>query len=254
MEAIAKLRNLKGSPQKTRLVIDLIRGRNVSQALSILKFTNKRAADPITKVLRSAIANATYAAEQQNIAIDPDDLFVKTCFVDMGPHKNRSRMRPAPQGRAFREHRHYCHITVLLSSDKPAPNDDHAPTRKKGKKLLAKEAGNVETTKASAKSAKKAEKADDVVEEKVIVTDPVAEMMDTKEAEVEAPAVEETAGNVVPDENAASEQEVFNEQAAENKEQAADAKDAPSQRTVEINATQKADEAQLDENEQLERQ
>ena len=249
MEAIAKVRNLKGSPRKARLVIDLIRGRNVSQALAILKFTDKRAADPIEKVLRSAIANATYAAEQQNIAIDPDDLFVKTCFVDMGPHKNRSRMRPAPQGRAFREHRHYCHITVLVSNDKPAPNDDFAPTRKKGKKLLAKEAGEnkVRTT-------KKAEKADEIIEEKVITTDPVAEMMNTKEAQVEAPAVEEKAETIVPDENAASEQAVFDEQAAENKEQAADAKDAASQRTVEINATQKADEAQLDENEQLERQ
>ena len=156
----------------------------------------------------------------------------------MGPHKNRSRMRPAPQGRAFREHRHYCHITVLLSSDKPAPNDDHAPTRKKGKKLLAKEAGENKV-----KTTKKAEKADKIVEEKVVTTDPVAEMMDTKDEKVESPVVEAT-----------SEQEVFNEQAAENKEQAADAKDAPSQRTAEINATQKADEAQLDENEQLERQ
>jgi large subunit ribosomal protein L22 len=120
MEAIAKTRNLKGSPRKARLVIDLIRGRNVSQALAILKFTDKRAAEPIEKTLRSAIANATYLAEQQNIAIDPDDLFVKSCFVDMGPHKNRRRMRPAPQGRAYREQRHYCHITVLVSSDKPA--------------------------------------------------------------------------------------------------------------------------------------
>lgn len=119
MEAIAKTRHLKGSPRKARLVIDLIRGRNVSQALNILKFTDKRAADPIAKTLRSAIANATYLAEQQNIAIDPDDLFVKTCFVDMGAHKNRRRMRPAPQGRAFREQRHYCHITILVSSDAP---------------------------------------------------------------------------------------------------------------------------------------
>ncbi len=249
MEATAKLRNLKGSPQKARLVIDLIRGRNVSQALSILKFTNKRAADPIAKVLRSAIANATYTAEQQNIAIDPDDLFIKTCFVDMGPHKNRSRMRPAPQGRAFREHRHYCHITVLVSSDKPAPNDDYAPTRKKGKKLLAKEAGENK-----AKTTKKAEKADEVKEEKVITTDPVAEMMNTKEAEVEAPTVEEKAETIVQDETAPSESEAFEQQAKEIKEEAADAKDASSQRTVEINATQKADEAQLDENEQLERQ
>ncbi len=84
MEAIAKTRHLKGSPRKARLVINLIRGRNVSHALNILKFTNKRAADPIAKTLRSAIANATNLAEQQNIAIDPDDLFIKTCFVDMG--------------------------------------------------------------------------------------------------------------------------------------------------------------------------
>ena len=119
MEAIAKTRHLKGSPRKARLVIDLIRGRNVSQALAILKFTDKRAAAPIAKTLRSAIANATYKAEQQNIAIDPDDLWVKTCFVDMGAHKNRRRMRPAPQGRAYREQRHYCHITILVSSDEP---------------------------------------------------------------------------------------------------------------------------------------
>src|SRR5687767_15619683 len=72
MEAIAKTKHLKGSPRKARLVIDMIRGRNVSQALAILKFTDKRAADPIQKCLNSAIANATYRAEQQNIAIDPD--------------------------------------------------------------------------------------------------------------------------------------------------------------------------------------
>ena len=77
MEAVAKLKHLKGSPRKARLVIDLIRGENVSRALSILKFTDKRAADPIAKCLNSAIANATFSAEQQNIAIDPDDLWVK---------------------------------------------------------------------------------------------------------------------------------------------------------------------------------
>ncbi len=151
MEAIAKTRHLKGSPRKARLVIDLIRGRNVSQALNILKFTDKRAAEPITKTLRSAIANATYLAEQQNIAIDPDDLFVKTCFVDMGAHKNRRRMRPAPQGRAFREQRHYCHITILVSSDVPVAKDEDL-SRKKGKKLLAKEAQAAELkTQSSAK-------------------------------------------------------------------------------------------------------
>src|SRR6187399_463600 len=117
MEAIAKTKYLKGSPRKTRLVIDMIRGEDVSRALAILKFTDKRAADPIEKTLRSAIANATYLAEQQNIAVDPDDLWVKKCFVDMGPTKHRRRMRPAPQGRAYREQRHYCHITIEVTSE-----------------------------------------------------------------------------------------------------------------------------------------
>jgi large subunit ribosomal protein L22 len=120
MEAIAKGKYLRGSPQKARLVIDMIRGKNVAQALAILKFTNKRATENIEKCLRSAIANATFKAEQENIAIDPDDLWVKTCFVDMGPHKHRRRVRPAPQGRAYREQRYFCHITIEVTSDKPA--------------------------------------------------------------------------------------------------------------------------------------
>jgi large subunit ribosomal protein L22 len=67
--------------------------------------------------VRSAIANANEAAEKANVAIDPDDLWVKTAFVDRGPTKNRRRVRPAPQGRAYREQRHFCHVTVLLSND-----------------------------------------------------------------------------------------------------------------------------------------
>jgi large subunit ribosomal protein L22 len=95
----------------------MIRGKNVGQALAILKYSNKRAGKGIEKCVRSAIANANEAAEKANISIDPDDLWVKTAFVDRGPTKNRSRMRPAPQGRAFRERRHFCHVTILLSSD-----------------------------------------------------------------------------------------------------------------------------------------
>lgn len=123
MEAVAKTKYLKGSPRKARLVIDLIRGQDVSRALSILKFTDKRATGPIAKCLTSAIANATYLAEQQNIAIDPDDLRVKACFVDMGPTKGRRRMRPAPQGRAYREQRHYCHITIEVTSEERAKSE-----------------------------------------------------------------------------------------------------------------------------------
>lgn len=162
MEAIAKTKHLKGSPRKARLVIDLIRGRNVSQALAILKFTDKRAADPIAKTLRSAIANATNLAEKQNIAIDPDDLFVKSCFVDMGAHKNRRRMRPAPQGRAYREQRHYCHITVLVSSEKPEVKEKSKPKKQakvEATKNTAKAQAPAKTT--AKKATKKAEKTEE---------------------------------------------------------------------------------------------
>ena len=116
MEAIASAKYLRGSAQKARLVVDMIRGKRVGEALAILQFTNKRAAEGIEKCLRSAIANATEKAERQNVAVDPDDLVVKTCFVDMGPTKHRRRVRPAPQGRAYREQRHFCHVTVLVST------------------------------------------------------------------------------------------------------------------------------------------
>lgn len=119
MESRASAKYLRGSAQKARLVIDMIRGKNVNKALAILQYTNKRATDGIEKCVRSAIANASEAAEKANIAIDPDELWVKACFVDRGPTKGRRRMRPAPQGRAYREQRHFCHVTVLLSSDEP---------------------------------------------------------------------------------------------------------------------------------------
>jgi large subunit ribosomal protein L22 len=135
MEARASAKYLRGSAQKARLVIDMIRGKNVNEALAVLRFTNKRAADGIEKCVRSAIANATELAEKANVAVDPDDLWVKACFVDMGPHKNRRRVRPAPQGRAYREQRHFCHVTVLLSNDEKqaAKGNGRAQTSKAGK-------------------------------------------------------------------------------------------------------------------------
>src|SRR6476660_5056829 len=117
MEATASAKYLRGSAQKARLVVDMIRGKDVNQALAILRYTKKRAAGGIEKCMRSAIANANEAAEKANVAIDPDDLWVKTAFVDRGPTKNRRRVRPAPQGRAYREQRHFCHVTILLSND-----------------------------------------------------------------------------------------------------------------------------------------
>jgi len=117
MEATASAKYLRGSAQKARLVVDMIRGKDVNQALAILRFSKKRAAESIEKCMRSAIANANEAAEKANISIDPDELWVRTAFVDRGPTKNRRRVRPAPQGRAYREQRHFCHVTILLSND-----------------------------------------------------------------------------------------------------------------------------------------
>ena len=133
MEAIASAKYLRGSAQKARLVVDMIRGKRVGEALAILQFTNKRAAGHIEKCLRSAIANATEKAERQNVAVDPDDLFVKTAFVDMGPTKHRRRVRPAPQGRAYREQRHFCHVTVEVSTGQ----EEAAAAKGKGKTAKA---------------------------------------------------------------------------------------------------------------------
>ncbi|HSE98829.1 MAG TPA: 50S ribosomal protein L22 [Blastocatellia bacterium] len=118
MKARAVAKYIKGSPQKARLVIDLIRGRNVNEALAVLAASNKRAARPIEITLRSAIANAEQKAEQINIAIDVDRLMVSTATVDLGPTKYRRRVRPAPMGRAYRERRWQSHITIEVETEK----------------------------------------------------------------------------------------------------------------------------------------
>lgn len=144
MEATASAKYLRGSAQKARLVIDMIRGQDVNKALAILRYSSKRAANGIEKCMRSAIANANESAEKANVSIDPDDLWVKAAFVDRGPTKNRRRVRPAPQGRAYREQRHFCHVTILLSNDaRPEPG--------------AKRKGGKDSTVTEAKPAKLAE-------------------------------------------------------------------------------------------------
>ena len=227
MEAIAKTRHLKGSPRKTRLVIDMIRGENVSRALAILKFTDKRAAGPIEKTLRSAIANATYLAEQQNIAVDPDDLWVKTCFVDMGAHKNRRRMRPAPQGRAYREVRHYCHITIAVTSDdKPKTEKELKAEAAKARAADRPKKEKAPVKKAAPKKAKAEEIETLAVDippvETVITEDPAGENLEAASVEVDA--------NI------------------------ADAKNASTHAEAESKATKPADDKQQDINEELERQ
>lgn len=114
MEAIAKTRHLKGSPRKARLVIDLIRGENVGRALAILKFTDKRAAGPIEKTLRSAIANAVQEADRnQKRRLDEDELYVKAAYAGQGP--SLKRVRPAPMGRAYQVLKRTAHLTVQVA-------------------------------------------------------------------------------------------------------------------------------------------
>ena len=111
MEARATAKFIRSSPQKVRLVVDLIRGRNVSEALDILRFTKKRAATQVTKVLKSAIANA----EQKDEATDVDRLSVTRAYVNEGPRMKR--MRPAPMGRALRYQRRMSHISIHVSDE-----------------------------------------------------------------------------------------------------------------------------------------
>src|SRR5215207_8205499 len=96
------------SPQKARLVVDMIRGKDVNEALMTLKFTNKGATHEISKVVRSAVANAS----SRNDAVDVDKLFVETAFINEGPRQKR--VRPAPMGRAYRIQRRTSHITIEL--------------------------------------------------------------------------------------------------------------------------------------------
>lgn len=116
MKARAVAKYIKGSPQKARLVIDLVRGRRVSDALAILSASRKRAAKPIASTVKSAIANAEQKADQLNVAIDVDELVISSAIVDLGPTKFRRRVRPAPMGRAYRERRWQSHITIEVSS------------------------------------------------------------------------------------------------------------------------------------------
>lgn len=107
MEAKALARNIRISPQKARLVADMVRGSKVETAINTLRFTPKKGARILRKVIESAVANAS-----QNEAIDVDNLFVKTIYIDGGP--TLKRIRPMPMGRAGRILKRSSHITVVL--------------------------------------------------------------------------------------------------------------------------------------------
>ena len=109
METRAEARYLRVSPQKARLVVDLIRGLKAGDALSVLRSTNKRIAPAVEKVLRSAIANA----EHRSNDVDVDGLVVSEAYVNDGPRMKR--IRPAPMGRAYRYQRRMAHIVVKVA-------------------------------------------------------------------------------------------------------------------------------------------
>jgi large subunit ribosomal protein L22 len=111
MEAVAKARFQRISPRKARIVLNMVRGKSVADALNELRFTTKAAAPIVAKAIGSAIANA----KQKNEEINLDSLFVKTAFADMAPNQHMRRWRPRAQGRATRVVKGMSHITVVVS-------------------------------------------------------------------------------------------------------------------------------------------
>jgi large subunit ribosomal protein L22 len=108
MDARATAKYIRVSPRKARLVVDLIRGKDAGEAVSILRFTKKRVTREIEKVLRAAISNA----EQKSDSVDVDRLFVAKAYVNEGPRTKR--LRPATMGRAYRYQRRMSHITLVV--------------------------------------------------------------------------------------------------------------------------------------------
>jgi large subunit ribosomal protein L22 len=153
------------SPQKARLVLDLIKGRGVQQALETAAFTKKRIAPVIHKLLTSAIDNAKYVAGEQGIDLDVDNLYVKNAIANDGPRMKR--IRPAPMGRAYRYQRRLTHITLSVAerdggashlvTKVEEPEAGSAPKGRKtaGKKPAAKKAATGKSAVAAKKSAPK---------------------------------------------------------------------------------------------------
>ena len=113
MEFRAEMRYLRVSPQKARLVLDLIKGRRVEEARNTLMFTKKRVASHVGKLLQSALDNANFLATEKGLDVEIDNLYVKRAVANEGPRMKR--IRPAPQGRAYRFQRRISHIELVLA-------------------------------------------------------------------------------------------------------------------------------------------
>jgi large subunit ribosomal protein L22 len=144
------------SPQKARLVLDLIKGRRVEDALQTVAFTKKRVAPLVEKVLRSAVENANYLSGERGLDLDVDNLYVKTAIANDGPRLKR--IRPAPMGRAFRYQRRISQILITLAEmkrpelvDTVDREDTKAAPKLRGKAAAKKTAGRLAVKKAAAK-------------------------------------------------------------------------------------------------------
>ena len=112
MEFTAKLNYVRVSPQKARLVLDMIKGRRVEEALDTLRFAKQGIAPAMYKLLRSALENANYLSAEKSLDVDLDRLYVKRAIANEGPRMKR--IRPAPMGRAYRYQRRISHLEIVL--------------------------------------------------------------------------------------------------------------------------------------------
>ena len=114
MEAVARVRHIRVTPMKARRVVNLIRGKQATEAMAILKFAPQAASEPVYKLVQAAIANAKVKADASNTFLNEDDLFVSAAFVDEGT--TLKRFMPRAQGRAFRINKRTSHITVVVAT------------------------------------------------------------------------------------------------------------------------------------------
>jgi large subunit ribosomal protein L22 len=136
----AEARFQRVSPQKARLVLELIKGRRVEEALNTVAFTKKSVAPLVEKVLRSALQNANYLSQEQGLDVDVDNLYVKSAIANEGPRMKR--IRPAPMGRAYRYQRRLAHIVISVAERKQeglvkTVDAEAAPATKTAKKKTA---------------------------------------------------------------------------------------------------------------------
>jgi large subunit ribosomal protein L22 len=114
MQALAKVKHIRVTPMKARRVVNLIRGKQASEALAILKFAPQAASEPVYKLVHAAMANCKVKADAANLAFDEDDLIVSQAFVDEGT--TLKRFMPRAQGRAFRILKRTSHITIVVAT------------------------------------------------------------------------------------------------------------------------------------------